>query len=108
FITPSPYLIEGLGDEFLINCVDFSLIDDIYRVEDIEAFRMARKLAFKEAIFAGGSSGAALWASMQLAKKIDSKARIVTVFSDTATRYLSTIYNDKWLLEKVGLDIKSL
>ncbi|MCJ7579001.1 MAG: cysteine synthase family protein, partial [Candidatus Aminicenantes bacterium] len=43
FITPSPYLIEGLGDEFLINCVDFSLIDDIYRVEDIEAFRMARK-----------------------------------------------------------------
>ena len=106
--TPSPYLLEGLGDEFLIQCVDFSLIDDIYQIKDIEAFHMTRQLAFKEAVFAGGSSGAALWASMQLTKKIDSKTRIVTIFADAATRYLSTIYNDKWLLEKVGLDIKSL
>jgi hypothetical protein len=45
---------------------------------------------------------------MQLAKKIDGQARIVTIFADAATRYLSTIYNDKWLLEKVGLDIKTL
>jgi len=107
-ITPSPYLIEGLGDEFLIKCMDFGLIDDIYQIKDIEAFQMARQLAFKEAVFAGGSSGATLWASMQLAKKINTKARIVTVFADAATRYLSTIYNDEWLLEKVGLDIQNI
>lgn len=106
--TPSPYLLEGLGDEFLIQCVDFSLIDEIYQVTDIEAFRMTRQLAFKEAVFAGGSSGAALWACLQLAKKIDCRARIVTVFADTATRYLSSIYNDDWLKEKVGLDLNSL
>jgi len=107
-VTPGPYLLEGLGDEFLIKCVDFSLIDDIYRITDIEAFRMTRKLAFQEAVFAGGSSGAVLWTCLQLAKKIDIKARIVTVFADAATRYLSTIYNDQWLLEKVGLDIQKI
>lgn len=107
-ITPGPYLLEGLGDEFLIKCVDFSLIDEIYQITDIDAFHMTRQLAFKEAVFAGGSSGAALWACMRLAKKINSRARIVTVFADAATRYLSTIYNDEWLLEKVGLDINSI
>lgn len=99
-IKPSPYLLEGLGDEFLIGCVDFSLIDDIYQITDKEAFRMTRKLANKESIFAGGSSGAALWAAIKLAREIDAKARIVTIFADSANRYLSTIYNDYWLKEK--------
>lgn len=107
-ITPSPYLLEGLGDEFLIKCVDFSLIDDIFQVRDIDAFRTARLLANKESIFAGGSSGAALWACLKLIERIDGKARIVTVVADAATRYLSTIYNDEWLRDKVGLDVKSL
>jgi len=98
-IKPSPYLLEGLGDEFLIGCVDFSLIDDIYQIADKEAFRMTRELANKEAIFAGGSSGAALWAAIKLAREIDTKARIVTIFADSANRYLSTIYNDSWLKE---------
>lgn len=99
-IKPSPYFIEGLGDEFLIGCVDFSLIDDIYQITDKTAFRMTRELADKEAILAGGSSGAALWAAVRLASEIDRPARIVTVFADSAMRYLSTIYNDSWLKEK--------
>lgn len=99
-ITPSPYLLEGLGDEFLIGCVDFDLIDDMFKVTDQEAFRMTRELADKEAILAGGSSGAALWGALELAKNIDRSTRIVTVFADTGTRYLSSIYNDDWLKEK--------
>jgi len=99
-IKPSPYLLEGLGDEFLIGCVDFSLIDNIYQIADKEAFRMTRELANKEAIFAGGSSGAALWAVIKLAREIDTQARIVTIFADSANRYLSTIYNDSWLKER--------
>jgi cystathionine beta-synthase len=100
FTTPSPYLLEGLGDEFLIDCVDFELIDDFVRISDREAFLMTRELANKEAIMAGGSSGAALWGCLKLARKIDQPVRIVTIFADTATRYLSTIYNDEWLKEK--------
>ena len=99
-ITPSPYHLEGLGDEFLIGCVDFDLIDDIYKITDKTAFRMTRELADREAILAGGSSGAALWGCIELAKKIDRPARIVTIFADSGTRYLSSIYNDDWLKEK--------
>ena len=99
-VKPSPYLMEGLGDEFLIGCVDFSLIDDIYKISDKDAFLTARKLADKEGILAGGSSGATIWASLKLAREIDRPARIVTIFADAATRYLSSIYNDEWLKEK--------
>ena len=99
-IQPSPYFLEGLGDEFLIGCIDFDLIDDIYKITDKKAFQMTRELVDKEAILAGGSSGAALWGSSELAKKIDRSARIVTVFADSGTRYLSSIYNDDWLKEK--------
>ena len=97
---PSPYLLEGLGDEFLIKCVDFSVIDDIYQITDRTAFEMTRKIAEKEAILAGGSSGAAVWACLKLADKIDRSARIVTIFADSANRYLSSIFNDSWLKEK--------
>jgi len=99
-VKPSRYLLEGLGDEFLIGCVDFGLIDDVFRITDNDAFYMTRKLATNEGILAGGSSGAAIWASLHLAKRINRPARIVTVFPDSANRYLSTIYNDDWLRKK--------
>ncbi|MDQ1354164.1 MAG: cystathionine beta-synthase [Acidobacteriota bacterium] len=93
-------LIEGLGDEFLIGCVDFSNIDDMYRVTDKEAFHHARLLVRKEGIMAGGSSGAALFGVLKLARSLDKPARIVTIFPDSASRYLSTIFNDKWMQSK--------
>ncbi len=98
--VPRPYLIEGLGDEFLIGCADFSVIDDMYQITDREAFRMARELARKEGILAGGSSGAAIWGVLKLARSLDRPARIATIFPDGASRYLSTIYNDAWLMKK--------
>lgn len=99
-IKPSPYLLEGLGDEFLIGCVDFNFIDNIYQITDKQAFQMTRELTNKESILAGGSSGAAIWASLKLAREIDRPGRIVTIFPDSANRYLSTIYNDDWLKKK--------
>ncbi|MDX2436093.1 MAG: cysteine synthase family protein [Acidobacteriota bacterium] len=94
---PAPYLVEGLGDEELIGCPDFSLLDDVYRVSDRQAFRATRALARREAILGGGSSGAALWAVRNLAHKLDRPARIVTIFPDSGTRYMSTIFNDEWM-----------
>jgi cystathionine beta-synthase len=99
-IASAPYLLEGLGDEFMIHCADFSVIDEMFQVSDKEAFQAARELALREGILAGGSSGAALWGVRQLAKKLNRPARIVTVFPDGASRYLSTIYNDDWLKDK--------
>lgn len=99
-VKPGPYLIEGLGDEFLIGCAVFTHIDDMLQVTDREAFLTAREIARREGLLVGGSSGAALWGVRQLAKRLDRPARIVTVFPDGASRYLSTIYNDEWLAEK--------
>jgi cystathionine beta-synthase len=98
--APKPYLIEGLGDEEVIACPDFELIDDMYRVSDREAFRATRGLARREAILAGGSSGAALWGVRKLAATLDHPARIVTIFPDSGSRYLSTIFNDEWMKER--------
>ncbi len=97
---PGPYLIEGLGDEEIIGCPEFDLLDDMLRVSDREAFLATRELARKEAILAGGSSGAALWGVRQVAKAMDGPGRIVTLFPDSGTRYLSTIFNDVWMRDR--------
>ncbi len=96
----APYLVEGLGDEFLIGCADFSNVDDVYRVRDSQAFAQARLLARQEGILVGGSSGAAVWAVRKLAATLQAPARIVTILPDGGSRYLSTIYNDEWLKAK--------
>ena len=113
---PAPCLLEGLGDEEIIGCPDFELIDDIIQVGDKESFFATRELAKTEAILAGGSSGAALLGVRKLveslkqsseisnAKRIASQdgepLRIVTIFPDSGSRYLSTIYNDQWMKQK--------
>jgi cystathionine beta-synthase len=96
---PGRYLLEGLGDEEIIGCPEFELIDDMYRVTDREAFLATRELAESEGIFAGGSSGAALWGVRKLAETLDAPARIATIFPDSGFRYLSTIFNDDWMQE---------
>ncbi|MBN2430575.1 MAG: cysteine synthase family protein [Acidobacteria bacterium] len=96
----APYLIEGLGDEFLIGCVDFSLIDDIIQIGDRDSFHMARRLVREEGVMAGGSSGAAMCGVFSLLDRLEEPARIVTIFPDGTSRYLSTIFNDRWMAEK--------
>ena len=89
--------MEGLGDEEVIACPEFGLIDEMEQVSDREAFLAARELARSEAIFAGGSSGAALWGVRRLVSRLPGPARVVTLFPDSGNRYLSTIYNDDWM-----------
>jgi len=97
---PHPYLVEGLGDEFIIGCADFRNLDQVVTVTDRDAFHSCRELVRREAILAGGSSGAVLWATLQLARGLDKPTRIVTIFPDSASRYLSTIFNDAWMRER--------
>jgi cystathionine beta-synthase len=91
------YLIEGMGDEFLIKTAQLEILDDMFQVDDKKAFGWTKKLAFEEGILVGGSSGANIWGAVKLAKEIDCEANIVTIFPDSGYKYFSTIYNDDWL-----------
>ncbi len=82
------YDIEGIGNDFIADTMDVSLIDRVIKVTDDEAFEASRNLAKKEGILAGSSSGAALSAALRLAETID-RGNIVVVFPDRGDRYLS-------------------
>ena len=98
--VPGGYVLEGLGDEEIIDCPEFEIIDEMVQVSDGEAFLRARELARSEAILAGGSSGAALWGVRRAATELAPDARVVTIFPDSGARYLSTVYNDEWMSER--------
>ncbi|MEE8190050.1 MAG: cysteine synthase A [Candidatus Scalindua sediminis] len=96
-INPHVYKVEGIGEDYIVKAVDFDLIDDIIRVHDKESFLMARRLAREEGIFAGGSSGSAVWAAIKIARRIKENKKIVVILPDSGSRYLSKIYNDEWM-----------
>ena len=95
-----PYLLEGLGDEFIIGCADFTVIDQMIQISDRDAFLAARELAQREGMLVGGSSGAVLCALRQLAPSLAPGARVAVLFPDSASRYLGTIFNDEWMRAK--------
>lgn len=83
------YNIEGIGNDFIPDTMDIGLVDKVVKVNDREAFSTVRDLARNEGIIAGSSSGAAMAASLKLAKTLDS-GNIVVVFPDRGDRYFST------------------
>lgn len=93
------YFIEGIGEDHIAKAMDFSFVDDVYPVKDKDAFAVARLLAKKEGILAGGSSGANVWGALEVAKQLKSPAVIVTVLPDSGVKYLSKMYDDTWMKE---------
>ena len=103
-IEPKVYKVEGIGEDMLVENVDFSIIDDIVQVNDKESFVMARRLTKEEGLFVGGSSGSAAKVAVDLAKKVDKDKIIVVILPDSGSRYLSKIYSDKWMKDNGFLD----
>ena len=98
------YLVEGFGEDFLPTTMNFDYVDDVIRVSDRECFDAARKLVRREGIYAGGSSGGAALACEKIAEHSDRPLRIVTIMCDSASRYLSKVFNDDWMRENGFLE----
>ncbi len=84
----APYRIEGIGNDFIAGTMDMSLVDQVIKVNDDEAFDASRKLASREGIIAGSSSGASVAAAIKLAQQIE-KGNIVVILPDRGDRYFS-------------------
>ena len=91
------YKIEGIGEDILPSTLDFSVLDDVIRVQDGEAFLMARRMAREEGILAGGSSGAALVGAMRYAKHLPAGKLVVVIVPERGERALGKVFNDEWM-----------
>ncbi|MHB8567064.1 MAG: PLP-dependent cysteine synthase family protein [Nitrososphaerales archaeon] len=101
----APYKIEGIGYDFIPTTLWPGVVDEWIRVSDKDAFIETRKLAKLEGLLCGGSSGAAIRAAIDVASKFNStEDNIIVILPDTGERYLSTVYNDKWLIKNGFLD----
>jgi cystathionine beta-synthase len=95
-----PYVTEGIGEDFLPQNVDFSVIDGFEKVTDRDAAIMTRRIPREEGIFAGNSAGAAMAGLLQLADRFRAGETVVVIFHDHGTRYLGKMFNDDWMREK--------
>lgn len=87
-----PHKIQGIGAGFVPEIYDPTVVDEIFKVKNEDAFETGRQLAVNEGLIIGISSGAAVYAAIQIAKRVENKGKqIVVVLPDTGERYLSTL-----------------
>ena len=105
-----PYRIEGLGKNLIPSATDFDLIDKFVKVTDEESAHTAREISTTEGLFVGYTSGAAMQAIKQLnaAGEFKPTDKIVVVFPDHGSRYMSKVYSDKWMNDQGFFDSKSV
>ena len=108
-----PYVTEGIGEDFLPQNVDFSVIDHFEKVTDKDAAVMTRRISREEGIFAGNSAGSAMAGLLQMKARFKAGDLVVVIFHDHGTRYLGKMFNNDWMrkmgyLDKSGLTARDL
>ena len=101
-----PYRIEGLGKNLIPTATDFDVIDQFVKVTDEESAHTAREIATTEGLFVGYTSGAAMQAIKQLNEEEYFKPtdKVVVIFPDHGSRYMSKVYSDKWMSDQGFFD----
>ncbi|MBN35258.1 MAG: cystathionine beta-synthase [Rhodospirillaceae bacterium] len=94
------WLVEGIGEDFIPDVSDLSLVSSAYTVSDKEAFLTARELLEYEGILAGSSSGTLLAGALAYCRDQTEPKNVVTLVCDSGNKYLSKMYNDYWMLDQ--------
>ena len=102
--TPGPHKIQGIGANFIPEILDQSVIDEVIDVELDDTLRVAREVATSEGILVGISSGAAIWAALQVAARPEAEGKnVVVIVPSFGERYLSTVLFENLRDEAAGL-----
>ena len=105
-----PYRIEGLGKNLIPSATDFNVIDKFIKVTDEASAHTAREISKTEGIFAGYTSGAVMQAAKQFSEEgeFSKDSKVVLIFPDHGSRYMSKIYSDKWMEDQGFLNNNSV
>jgi cystathionine beta-synthase len=106
-VEPGSWTVEGIGEDFIPDNCDLSLVKNAYAISDRESVETARALLAKEGILAGSSSGTLLAAALRYCREQTSEKRVVTLVPDSGNKYLSKVFNDYWVIEQ-GLSSRNL
>ena len=99
-VEAGSWAVEGIGEDFIPDIADMSLVTEAYEIDDEESFATARELLRKEGIFGGSSTGTLLAGALRYCREQKQKKRVVSLVPDTGNKYLSKMYNDFWMAEQ--------
>ena len=94
------WAVEGIGEDFVPEIADMSLVRDAFEIDDTESFAVARELLRQEGVLGGSSTGTLLAGALRYCRQQKTKKRVVTFVCDTGNKYLSKMYNDFWMAEQ--------
>ncbi len=94
------YYVEGIGYDFIPDVLENAYVDEYIKINDKDSFLMARRLIKEEGLLVGGSSGSAMWATLQVATQLKKDQRCVVILPDSIRNYLTKFVDEKWMKEK--------
>jgi cystathionine beta-synthase len=98
-VKPGSWLVEGMGEDFIPDICDLSLVSEAVAVSDAQAFNAARELLAREGVLAGSSTGCILHGALDFCRRQSRPMNVVTLICDSGAKYLSKMFNDFWMMD---------
>ncbi len=99
-VQPGPWLVEGIGEDFIPDILDLDGIDEAIHINDRDSFMAARELLKAHGVLAGSSTGTLLAASLDWCRRQTEPKTVVTFVCDNGAKYLDKMFNDFWMLDQ--------